>query len=108
MNRYLHQPHAPDCDCSVCWSKREMAKPVTCPSTRCADCRPFLSFKLGGHMVLMMGAWVEVKAWYRYQPAFTCAKHTPSDRPPRYWHVVQDIGKPTPFVPIHEPFELTG
>ncbi|WP_171016507.1 DUF5447 family protein, partial [Pseudomonas sp. D(2018)] len=23
----------------------------------------------------------------------------------KYWHVVYDSGPPTPFVPIHEPFE---
>lgn len=27
-------------------------------------------------------------------------------RPPKYWHVVYDSGRRTPFVPVHEPFEL--
>nr|WP_313132404.1 DUF5447 family protein [Stutzerimonas nitrititolerans] len=27
---------------------------------------------------------------------------------PKYWSVVLDTGRPTPFVPIHEPFELVG
>lgn len=30
-------------------------------------------------------------------------------RPPaKWWGVICDSGKPTPFVPIHEPFELVG
>lgn len=38
-------------------------------------------------------------------PAFTCDKHTPSLRPPKYWHVVYDSGKPTPYVPIYDLFD---
>uniref|UniRef100_UPI003450B1B0 lysogeny maintenance protein PflM n=1 Tax=Pseudomonas citronellolis TaxID=53408 RepID=UPI003450B1B0 len=41
-------------------------------------------------------------------PRSFCAKHDPRRRPPQYWHVVYDSGKPTPFVPIPEPFELEG
>lgn len=37
-----------------------------------------------------------------------CAKHDPSRRPPKYWHVVYDSGKPTPFVPVREAFQLEG
>ncbi len=29
-------------------------------------------------------------------------------RPPKYWHVVYDSGKPTPFVPVREAFQLEG
>ncbi len=35
-----------------------------------------------------------------------CAKHDPSRRPPKYWHVVYDSGKPTPGVRLHKPFVL--
>ncbi|WP_348658107.1 DUF5447 family protein, partial [uncultured Stutzerimonas sp.] len=31
-------PHVPDCDCSVCWSGREVAKPARSRSTPCAQC----------------------------------------------------------------------
>lgn len=32
-----------------------------------------------------------------------------ANRPPaKWWSVICDSGKPTPFVPIHEPFELVG
>ncbi|WOF80241.1 MULTISPECIES: DUF5447 family protein [Stutzerimonas stutzeri subgroup] len=37
---YQRLPHAQDCDCSVCWSRREMAKPARSRSTQCAQCRP--------------------------------------------------------------------
>lgn len=39
-NSYQPAQHAENCDCSVCWSKAEMAKPVPCPSTPCDQCRP--------------------------------------------------------------------
>nr|WP_256660859.1 DUF5447 family protein [Pseudomonas sp. DY-1] len=39
------------------------------------------------------------------QPASFCEKHRPARRAPKYWNVVYDSGKPTPFVPIYEPFE---
>ncbi|WP_162836520.1 lysogeny maintenance protein PflM, partial [Stutzerimonas stutzeri] len=26
----------------------------------------------------------------------------------KWWSVIYDSGKPTPYVPIHEPFELVG
>ncbi|MCP1649306.1 hypothetical protein J2T49_000660 [Pseudomonas nitroreducens] len=32
----------------------------------------------------------------------------PALRPPKYWHVIYDSGRPTPFVPVREPFELEG
>ena len=93
-SRYLHQPHAANCDCSVCWSRRETARPAPCPSTPCTECRHVSVLKVDGR--------------WKLTPAFICAKHTPSNRPPRYWHVVLDTGKPTPFVPLREPFELVG
>ncbi|WP_369015103.1 lysogeny maintenance protein PflM, partial [Leclercia adecarboxylata] len=37
---YQRLPHAQDCDCSVCWSRREMAKLDPSRSTQCAQCRP--------------------------------------------------------------------
>jgi hypothetical protein len=93
LSRYLHQPHAANCDCSVCWSRRVPAS-VPSPSIPCDQCRPASVTKVNG-------SWKAV-------PAFTCAKHTPPPRPPRYWHVIYDSGNPVPFVPICEPFELEG
>ncbi len=92
LNRYLHRPHTETCDCSVCWSRRVPVDPAPCPSTPCDQCRPASVFKVDG-------------IW-RAKPAFTCAKHKPPRRPPKYWNVIHDSGKPTPFVPIREPFEL--
>ncbi|QLF92223.1 DUF5447 family protein [Pseudomonas sp. ABC1] len=94
LSKYLHQPHRLDCDCSVCWSKRELAKHALSQSTRCNQCRPSTVSRANGQTVVT--------------PASYCEKHTPSERPPKWWHVVHDSGKPTPFVPIHEPFELEG
>jgi hypothetical protein len=91
LNRYLHQVHAETCDCSVCWSRREPA-PALSLSTPCDQCRPASVAKVDG-------------IW-KAKPAFTCAKHTPPRRPPKYWNVIYDSGNPTPFVPIREPFEL--
>ncbi|MEE9100377.1 DUF5447 family protein [Pseudomonas nitroreducens] len=39
-SKYLHQPHPENCDCSVCWSRRELAKPAVSRSTPCTECRP--------------------------------------------------------------------
>ena len=94
LNRYLHQSHADNCDCSVCWSRRAPVVSAPYQSTRCDQCRPASVAKVNG-------------IW-RATPAFICAKHTPPPRPPKYWHVIYDSGKPTPCVPIREPFELEG
>ena len=59
-------------------------------------------------MRFVAGVWKVTQAEWQITPAFTCEKHTPSDRPPKYWSVVENIGKPVPFVPLHEPFELVG
>ena len=85
--------HTQDCDCSVCWSRRAPA-PALSQSTPCVHCRPASVTKVNG-------IWKPV-------PAFTCAKHTPPLRPPKYWRECFTTGKPTPFVPIHEPFTLEG
>lgn len=92
MNKYLGQPHLADCDCSVCWSRRELAKPAPCQSTPCDQCRPASVLKVNGHLQIT--------------PASICVKHTPSRRIPQFWREISNTGKPTPFVPIHEPFEL--
>ncbi|WP_313290613.1 lysogeny maintenance protein PflM [Stutzerimonas nitrititolerans] len=92
--KYLRLPHAPNCDCSVCWSRIATAKPDPCRSTPCDQCRP-------ASCVLVDGRW-------QVTPRSNCAKHTPSDRPPKYWSVVHDSGKPTPYVPLREPFQLVG
>ena len=91
LNPYRRAPHAETCDCSVCWSRRAPA-PALSQSTPCDQCRPASVAKVDG-------IWTA-------KPAFTCAKHTPPPRPPKYWHVIYDSGNPVPFVPIREPFEL--
>ena len=96
MSAYNSPQHAENCDCSVCWCKAEMAKPAPCPSTPCDQCRP-----VSVSRDALTGRWL-------LKPAFTCAKHTPADRPQKWWFVIHDSGKPTPFVPIFEPFELEG
>ncbi|WP_187672872.1 lysogeny maintenance protein PflM [Zestomonas carbonaria] len=91
LNRYLRQPHAENCGCSVCWSRREVAKPAHSQSTPCTQCRPVSVSKVDGR--------------WKVIPASLCDRHQPADRPPKWWFVVYDSGKPTPFVPIREPFE---
>jgi hypothetical protein len=101
LARYHRQPHADNCDCSVCYVKRNWVSPRRSshwgiyPSTQCTDCRPARWSLENGRATFL-------------SPAFTCEKHKPGSRPPRYWHVVSDTGKPTPFVPLREPFELVG
>ena len=97
---FRRHPHAENCDCSVCHIKRNWVSPrKSCPSdtslsTPCTECRP--------------AQWSKVNGRTHVTPAYTCEKHKPSSRPPKYWHVVSDTGKPTPFVPLREPFELVG
>ncbi|MHA6494717.1 lysogeny maintenance protein PflM [Pseudomonas borbori] len=109
---YSKQPHPENCDCSVCWVKAELAKPSSPRSARCDQCRP-ASVQRGRilSMGLVNGVWTPLKWEPVITPAYHCAKHTPSDRPPkppRYWVEVASIGKPVPYVPLREPFELTG
>jgi hypothetical protein len=59
-------------------------------------------------MKKVAGVWRSISSTYRVERGFTCAKHMPALRPPKYWHVIYDSGEPTPFVPIREPFELEG
>ncbi|MBK3866342.1 hypothetical protein GFL09_01285 [Pseudomonas stutzeri] len=92
LQKYLRLPHTPDCDCSVCWSRRELAKPALSQSTPCDQCRP-------PSCALVDGRWLVT-------PRSFCAKHTPSARPPKYWHVIHDSGKPTPYVPLGQSFDL--
>jgi len=54
------------------------------------------------------GTWKPLLSEWKVEPAFICEKHTRPARPPKYWNVIYDSGKPTPYVPIHEPFELVG
>lgn len=91
LDRYRRLAHADNCDCSVCWSRRELARSVPSRSMSCEHCRPAQISKAAGRWVC--------------QPASYCEKHRPARRAPTYWNVVYDSGKPTPFVPIHEPFE---
>lgn len=92
MSKYLRQPHAVNCDCSVCWSRRALTVSAPSRSAACTLCRPASASKVAGRWLVI--------------PAFICEKHTPSSRPPRYWSECFNTGKPTPFVPIYEPFEL--
>lgn len=93
---FHRHPHADNCDCSVCWLNRNWVpvRRVTSHSTPCTECRP--------------AQWSKVNGRNHVTPAFTCEKHTPPSRPEKYWSVVSDTGKPTPFVPLREPFELVG
>nr|WP_305955689.1 DUF5447 family protein [Pseudomonas sp. DY-1] len=44
--------------------------------------------------------------WALGLPAGLVLRETQARPPrPKYWNVVYDSGKPTPFVPIYEPFE---
>lgn len=98
LNAYLRLKHAANCDCSVCWSRRDWSAPtsgVIFRSTQCDQCRPASPPRL------VNGRWTAT-------PFLPCAKHTPPRRPPKYWNVTYDSGNPTPFVPIREPFELEG
>ena len=106
LSKYVRQPHAPDCDCSVCWSRRELAKADPYQSTPCTECRPTRVFTVVTTMAKVGGVWRSIHSTYRVERGFTCDKHMPARRPPKYWHVVYDSGRPTPFVPVHEPFEL--
>ena len=90
-SRYLRLPHQPACTCPVCLSAALVMLPPS-QSPPCSHCRP-------AHLSLVDGRWQVV-------PSMKCEKHQPADRPPKYWHVVYDSGKPTPFVPLREPFQL--
>lgn len=106
---YQRLPHAQDCDCSVCWSRREMAQPDPSRSTQCAQCRPAYARPIRTlQMGCVGGIWKPLLSDWKVEPAFICEKHTPPERPAKWWSVIYDSGKPTPFVPIHEPFELVG
>ncbi|MPT21163.1 MAG: hypothetical protein E2579_26070 [Pseudomonas sp.] len=90
LSQYLRQPHVESCDCSVCWTKRQV--PIVQSLWQlCNHCHP-------GHVSTVNGR------LYVVPPSY-CATHKPGARPPRYWYVVSNIGKPTPFVPLREPFE---
>lgn len=105
---YVRRPHPVDCNCSVCWCHREMAKPDPSRSTPCTECRPTRVFTVVTTMALVRGVWRSIHSTYRVEPGFTCAKHMPARRPPQYWYECANIGKPVPFVPIREPFVLEG
>nr|WP_312973392.1 DUF5447 family protein [Pseudomonas sp.] len=105
MQKYLNQPHRPDCDCSVCYVKRQ--GPISL-SPRCTQCHPVRCFPVVGQMRLVNGHWLHVSSTYRWVSGFTCPQHSPTPRPPRYWYVVENIGKPTPYVPRWDLFELEG
>lgn len=108
FSAYLGKPHFSGCDCSVCWSRRELAKPAPSQSTPCTECRPTRVFTVVTTMAPVAGVWRSIHSTYRVERGFTCDKHMPARRPPKYWHVVYDSGRPTPFVPVREPFELEG
>ncbi|MBP8170688.1 MAG: DUF5447 family protein [Pseudomonas sp.] len=78
LNRYLRRPHPHDCSCSVCWSKTVTAQPASCPSTACSQCRPASVSRDAS-----TGRW-------SLKPASFCAKHTPADRPQKWWFTVYE------------------
>ncbi|MDH1669510.1 lysogeny maintenance protein PflM [Stutzerimonas stutzeri] len=73
LAKYLRLPHAPNCDCCVCWSRIAAATFAPFRCTPCGHCRP-------ASVRLVDGRWLVT-------PRSFCAKHTPSDRPPKYWRV---------------------
>ncbi|MHA3887285.1 lysogeny maintenance protein PflM [Stutzerimonas degradans] len=85
---YQRLPHAQDCDCSVCWSRREMAKPAPCQSTPCAQCRPAYARPIRTlQMGCVGGIWKPLLSDWKVEPAYICAKHAPPDRPAKWWSV---------------------
>ncbi|MBD9633612.1 lysogeny maintenance protein PflM [Pseudomonas sp. PDM19] len=110
LSKYLHQLHPESCTCSVCVAHALPVEPPVVSSryTHCTECRPTRVFTVVGTMNLVSGAWRQVSSTYRVERGFTCEKHQPGRRPPQYWHVIYDSGRPTPFVPVREPFELEG
>ncbi len=85
---YQRLPHAQDCDCSVCWSRREMAKPAPSRSTPCALCRPAYARPIRTlQMGCVGGTWKPLLSEWTVEPAFICEKHTPPERPAKWWSV---------------------
>ncbi|MDT3709022.1 MAG: DUF5447 family protein [Pseudomonadaceae bacterium] len=85
---YQRLPHARDCDCSVCWSRREMAKPAPSRSTPCAQCRPAYARPIRTlQMGCVGGTWKPLLSDWKVEPAFICEKHMPPDRPAKWWSV---------------------
>ncbi|WP_313486413.1 MULTISPECIES: lysogeny maintenance protein PflM [Stutzerimonas stutzeri subgroup] len=85
---YQRLPHAQDCDCSVCWSRRKMAKPDSSRSTQCAQCRPAYARPIRTlQMACVGGTWKPLLSEWKVEPAFICEKHTPPDRPAKWWSV---------------------
>ncbi|WP_170854582.1 lysogeny maintenance protein PflM [Azotobacter beijerinckii] len=89
LSKYLFQPHAQDCECSVCFVARLPTKPQLSHSRPCPDCVP------AGQPVLENGRWYCIRA-------IPCAKHTPALHPPKYW--IEEYSKATPQVSIAEEF----
>ncbi|MDH1281505.1 DUF5447 family protein [Pseudomonas chengduensis] len=84
LSQYLRQPHAVNCDCSVCWLNRNWIPPraPTYPYTQCTDCRP--------------AQWSKVNGRNHVTPAYTCAKHKLDNRPLKYWSVVYNSATSVP------------
>ncbi|WP_185754942.1 lysogeny maintenance protein PflM [Ectopseudomonas oleovorans] len=76
LSQYLRQPHAVNCDCSVCWLSRNWVPPKapTYPYIQCTDCRP--------------AQWSKVNGRNHVTQAYTCERHKPGNRPLKYWSVV--------------------
>ncbi|WP_397378575.1 DUF5447 family protein [Pseudomonas sp.] len=91
LKKYLRPLHAVNCNCSVCWAATVRDSPLA-RSLPCEQCRPASI------------SWPHGPAGRpQVSPAFICEKHTPSLRPPKYWHVYSDTGKPAPYVPLNRP-----
>src|SRR5690606_38103785 len=99
-----------DCDCSVCWFRREMAKPAPSRSTPCAQCRPAYARPIRTlQMGCVGGIWKPLLSEWKVERLLS-ARNTrdPPDRR-NTGALFYDSGKPTPYVPIHErPYVLAG
>ena len=85
---YQRRPHAQDCDFSVCWSGREVAKTDPSRYTPCAQCRPAYARPIRTlQMGCIGGTWKPLDSEWKVEPAYICAKHTPPDRPAKWWSV---------------------
>ncbi|OOE09200.1 hypothetical protein BSR09_14935 [Stutzerimonas degradans] len=70
------------------WSRREMAKPAPSRSIPCAQCRPAYARPIRTvQMGCIGGIWKPLLSDWKVEPAFICEKHTPPDRPSKWWSV---------------------
>lgn len=77
LSRYLHQPHPEGCDCSVCWSRRETARPRSLPVHTLHRVPPRVGPK--GRWTLEADACLHLRETHPKQPTAQvlarCARH---------------------------------